>query len=87
MSDGGQAFPSIKTDRQYTTDINVHSAGGMTLRDYFAARALQGIITNEAMIQRHREVAQDNLIGEEILLATSAYSLADAMLKVRDGDV
>jgi hypothetical protein len=41
---------------------------GMTLRDYFAAKAMQALIDN------------DGLFSE---IPTQAYALADAMLKVR----
>lgn len=56
---------------------------GITIRDYFAAKAMVGIIGNEEMVQRHRVAAQENSIGEEVLLATSAFMLADAMLAER----
>jgi hypothetical protein len=42
--------------------------GGMTLRDYFAAKAMQALIDN------------DGLFSE---IPTQAYELADAMLKAR----
>jgi hypothetical protein len=42
---------------------------GMTLRDYFAAKAMQALIDN------------DHLFWE---IPTQAYELADAMLKVRE---
>ena len=42
---------------------------GMTLRDYFAARAMQALIDN------------DGLFSE---IPTQAYALADAMLKARE---
>ena len=41
---------------------------GMTLRDYFAAKAMQALIHN------------DSLFSE---IPTQAYALADAMLKAR----
>ena len=41
---------------------------GMTLRDYFAAKAMQALIDN------------DSLFSE---IPTQAYALADAMLKAR----
>jgi hypothetical protein len=41
---------------------------GMTLRDYFAAKAMQALIDN------------DGLFSE---IPTQAYALADAMLKAR----
>ena len=43
--------------------------GGMTLRDYFAAKAMQALIDN------------DGLFSE---IPTQAYALADAMLKARE---
>lgn len=42
---------------------------GMTLRDYFAAKAMQTLIDN------------DGLFSE---IPTQAYALADAMLKARE---
>ena len=42
---------------------------GMTLRDYFAAKAMQALIDN------------DGLFSE---IPTQAYALADAMLKARE---
>lgn len=74
---------SFVTDKMLPPDAS-EQYSGLTARDYFAAKAMMGIISNEAMIQRHREVASENSIGEETLLATSAYSLADAMLAERD---
>jgi hypothetical protein len=48
-------------------------SGGMTLRDYFAATALQGIIA-----------ASDNMGPSYIpLVAKTAYKVADAMLEAR----
>ena len=61
------AFPHIDTDehgRIYTYQT------GMTLRDYFAAKAMQAIIGN-----RYTGVAS---------AAEDAYEVADAMLKARD---
>lgn len=44
---------------------------GMTLRDYFAAKALQGLLSN-----RNAEAAIDEF-------AVKAYRMADAMMKAR----
>jgi hypothetical protein len=44
-------------------------AEGMTLRDYFAAKAMQALIDN------------DSLFSE---IPTQAYALADAMMKARE---
>ena len=55
--------------KEYEIDQN-----GMTLRDYFAARAMQGI-------------AEQTLIASKMnlkLLAENSYAIADAMLKARE---
>jgi hypothetical protein len=62
------AFPAMHFDLAE----NEH---GMTLRDYFAARALQGFLAYAA----HKGI----YIPPDDELATSAYQLADAMLKAR----
>ena len=48
---------------------------GMTLRDYFAAKAMQGILASSAPITSAIDVDQ--------LVAAAAYKIADAMLKAR----
>lgn len=45
--------------------------GGMTLRDYFAAKALQGMMV-------------DVQIPNYVYIAETAYEMADAMLKARE---
>jgi len=69
MSDtktGGPAFPK-------TPFIEIGTPqNGMTLRDYFAAKAMQAILSNP------------EYIGEDAALADQAYNVADAMLKARD---
>lgn len=51
---------------------------GMTLRDYFAAAALQGLLASPKDLKIDGEFAT----GRE--LAKLAYSAADAMLKARE---
>jgi hypothetical protein len=48
------------------------SYSGMTLRDYFAAKAMQGLLSN-----RNAEAAIDEF-------ARKSYRMADAMLKARE---
>lgn len=43
---------------------------GMTLRDYFAAKAMQGVVTRA--------------IVDESMCAKWSYEMADAMLKARE---
>ena len=69
---GGPAFP-VKDDRDHFN--------GMTLRDYFAAKALEGLISKMAF-----ELHADHEKAKEVhhCLAQSAYSYADAMLAERE---
>lgn len=51
------------------------SYSGMTLRDYFAAKAMQGIIIHYKEGLRPQDC---------IVMAEDAYFIADAMIKARD---
>ena len=62
INDGGPAYP---------TPAGVQHNDGMTLRDYFAAAALQGLIANGEC-----PTWDDD--------AKAAYAAADAMLKARE---
>jgi len=68
INDGGPAFPihpGAAMDGQLVRDTQ-----GMTLRDYFAAKAMQGLLAawGEHDVTEFSEIASD------------AYRLADAML-------
>ena len=69
MSDktGGSAFPVTPSEKFFVSS-------GMTLRDYFAAKAMQSLITNANSIEFS---SRENL-------ATAAYLCADALLTERD---
>ncbi len=60
---------------------------GMTLRDYFAAKAMQGIVSSidgEGNYQRLRGHAADVGLSVSEWIARDAYKQADAMLKARE---
>ena len=62
------AFP------QYIVSNNeTYVQGGMTIRDYFAAKAMAAIILREG---------KDHFVVEEITI--TAYQYADSMLEVRE---
>lgn len=71
--DGGQAFP---------TDSSVYREGfpGMTLRDYFAAAAMTGVVS---MLTREEMLWLADGTKGGAPQARIAYALADAMLKAR----
>ena len=78
---GGPAFPSgmVKQSRPMhdpgadfvITDIINPKNGGMTLRDYFAAKAMQAGLSIPVK-------------AEPYAFAKACYEMADAMLKVRN---
>ena len=67
---GGAAFPHHIEHPNGHWPVITHA--GMTLRDYFAAKAMQGMLA-----------ASENYSTSE--LAVYAYDVADAMLKTREG--
>ena len=71
---GGPAFP-FPAYTYPNGEIN-HGEGGMTLRDYFAAKAMQGLITSASL-------SRTESWYDEERVAESAYKMADAMLKAR----
>ena len=61
INTGGPAFP-------YVCDADFDYGTGMTLRDYFAAKALQGMSAD---------------ISDEVRAARWCYEMADAMIQAR----
>ena len=74
LNDGGPAFPHKRQIRCNGEVIDSEMEPGMTLRDYFAAAALQGLLSS---------IEQNQLWnGEEV--AVTCYRTADVMLKARE---
>ena len=70
MKDGGPAFPIVNDDGVRDT--------GMSLRDYFAAQAMNGVL--------ERASYDDRQAGESLpqVFARRCYELADAMLAEKE---
>jgi hypothetical protein len=66
IKNGGLAFTFA-----YEDELTRHVSHGMTLRDYFAAKAMQGLITDEYWARTSLETAK------------KAYRFADAMIEER----
>ena len=58
-------------DKPYPEEVSVNT-DDMTIRDYFASKAMQGIISSECNYGAFSDLASD------------AYSIADAMLLARE---
>ena len=67
---GGPAFPGL----DYIDYKGKKNPEGMTLRDYFAAKAMQALLGGLESGKEH-QVA---------LIPSAAYDLADVMLKARE---
>ena len=84
-NDGGNAFPHAQ--RLWDNEAlswAVHSVGGMTLRDYFAAQALVGI--SPGVEREINKLKSAKRVNEWYQCAgIRAYCYADAMLAAREG--
>jgi hypothetical protein len=86
IKDGGPAFPEISTraDEHDGSQI-VYSAGGMSLRDYFAGQALAGLLGsgdfNLIRIMDYTSSPDDKTAKA---WAVVCYKLSDAMLAARE---
>ena len=75
---GGPAFPHKIEDAWEET-----YTAGMTMRDYFAAKAMQGFVAAD----KSEEIWRDWLRDSDSMVnayATLSYGMADAMLKARE---
>jgi hypothetical protein len=70
QDDGGPAFPLAGS-----FDYSYEPQDGMSLRDYFAAAALQGLLAHI--------IGVENANGRTSKYAERAYAYADAMLAAR----
>lgn len=56
---------------------------GLTIRDYFAAKAMQTILENYDIASSFEDSEVNDPRGIPALIAMDAYAMADAMLKAR----
>jgi hypothetical protein len=74
INDGGPAFPiQIQTGDYYKGE---GSADGMSLRDYFAAKAMAILLESYTSTVHGQAMARKNI-------GADAYAIADAMLAAR----
>lgn len=82
---GGPAFPGKATLNRGTGELMPYQFGnddfevpGMTLRDFFAAKAMQGMIGVSSDLS-----SKDGSVITEAHIAAQAYAFADAMIAER----
>lgn len=72
VDNGGPAFPLLKPAIGYHADIQ-QAEEGLSLRDFFAAKAMAAIIAQP----------EGGLNYEEDGVAAAAFEMADAMIRAR----
>lgn len=73
INTGGPAFPMVHgTANGDGTYSENQVTGGMSLRDWFAGKAMQGLLASSVK-------------GSEDQFAEYSYKVADAMLRAREG--
>ena len=88
---GGPAFPmarvTVLAEDGTPNEATGVTHGGMTLRDYFAAKAMQGIVSSIATEDDYRRLrghASASGLTVSEWIARDAFKQADAMLKARE---
>jgi hypothetical protein len=76
---GGPAFPYPFYDEKGHC---IDGIEGMTLRDYFAAKAMQSVFSR--IFEQAHQATPERLDELKLTGACICYSMADAMLKARE---
>jgi hypothetical protein len=86
--DGGPAFPPgaalIEASKAQDQEL-AEACMGMSLRDYLAAHALQGILANPNWNACALEKNRVDVSRADELAAAASLAYADALLKAREG--
>lgn len=88
-NDGGAAFPVVTNGEAYPRrdsdayDLGFKSSDGMSLRDYFAAKVMQGLMSNPSMATALITATAASPDDALKVVANIAYVQADAMLAER----
>ena len=75
MKNNTPAFPT-KINTEYFSNPSTIYETGMTLRDYFAAKAMQAMAEGRGAANLEQ--------GGYVAVSMMAYKMADAMMKARD---
>ena len=84
-NDGGPAFPAWR--QEYDIDLNPVPNPGMTLRDYFAAAVMTGLVSTPESMTGMREVGKAYGMPVMEYAANVAYEMADGMLAARNSAI
>jgi hypothetical protein len=85
-NNGGPAFPAIREFRETNRNLQFvvdNGDDGMSLRDYFAAAALSGLLANAKVLTQLTERADEKGIPFGDVVCETAHDFADGMLRER----
>jgi hypothetical protein len=82
-NNGGPAFPSLPIMQEFEGK-RLTMTEGLTMRDYFAAKAMQAIYAAQVEWQSTGCPADAESLQVMEDVAGDAYAMADAMLRVRE---
>ena len=84
INTGGPAFPqNTKIVAAAGQELHQGFMGGISIRDYFAAKAMEAWIESTTKTYNHNGESHVDIVNVE-QIARNAYAQADAMLKARD---
>jgi hypothetical protein len=76
-----QAYPRTAFDSKGDITTFDDEFSGMTLRDYFANSAMQGLLSNPNWMKEYKG---EKYIMQKEIISSFSYEIADAMLKQRE---
>jgi hypothetical protein len=79
-----RAFPLAWVDQSNPSIKIMNIDNGMSLRDYFAAKAMESLIFNTKFIVEKIKIEGYGEYNLNDVIANSAFEFADAMLKARE---
>jgi hypothetical protein len=87
IDNGGSVTADLISERYVAglrmLEQKVKSVGGLSIRDYFAAAALQGLLATHDISKIHPVLREKYKVEHMPIIAGESYKLADAMLAAR----
>ena len=79
---GGPAFPALPIHRDSNGEI-LYQCEGLTVRDYFAAKAMAIVMPSVLEEIRNRRISDADVTKLKRVSAEACYGIADEMLEAR----
>ena len=73
-----------KRHGEYAFPTGMNADQGMTLRDYFAAKTIEALLSVRDFVEIAEDIEREKNVNAKDFLARVAYAQADAMLNARE---